>query len=137
MKSINLYIKKSLSVCLIIVYLIFRLIGKIAIAFIDLNDISGWPMKLRASGLDAIFEISFIVFFLTYLILDIKKIYRNIKFSKIHLVSVAICAVINNFVNIEGNIYFGIVVASITVFLINLYISLFARDTKPHTTTSS
>lgn len=122
-ERIDLVIRNFLSSTLLVVYASFRLIGKVFTRIIDFNDISGWQMQLRASGLEAILEISLIVFFITYAILDIRKTYRNILFSKIHLAFVAICAVMNNFGNIEAAFYLGTVVICISIFLVNLYLS--------------
>lgn len=130
MNEINLFLQKSLSISLLITYTIFRLIGKIVNDILGLNDISGWPIQLRASGLDTILEISVITFFFIYLALDIRKSNRNISFSKIHLISVAICTVINNLGNIEGKIYFSAVVCCILIFVINIYLCIFSKKIK-------
>jgi hypothetical protein len=105
-------------------YLVFILAGRILADIMNLNDISGWQMQIRNSGIDGIFEISLIIFLITYLILDIKKQYRNILISKLHLVSISICAIINSFGNIDIKIYLSFVVCAIFLFLINVYLTV-------------
>ena len=105
----------------LITYFAFSLIGKKSAKLINLNDASGWEMQIRNSGIDGIFEISLIIFLIAYLILDLNKIYRNNLISKLHLISISLCAVIDSFGNIDINIYLSIVVCTIILFLINMY----------------
>lgn len=123
-KKLNQTIQWSMSFTTFMTYLIFRLVGRVFADIINLNDISGWQMQIRNSGIDGIFEISLIIFLLTYFILDIKKQYSNILISKLHLVSISICAIIDSFGNIDIGIYLSFVVCSILLFLINIYLTV-------------
>ena len=120
--KLNPIIKKYLSFATLITYSSFNLLGSILVNLINLNDASGWQMQIRNSGINGILEISLILFFLTYLAIDIKKKYRNILISKLHLISISICAIINNFGNIDISIYLSVIIGSIVLFLINLYL---------------
>ncbi|MBU2929755.1 hypothetical protein [Winogradskyella psychrotolerans] len=123
-KKLNQTIQWSMSFTTLMTYLVFILAGRILADIMNLNDISGWQMQIRNSGIDGIFEISLIIFLITYLILDIKKQYRNILISKFHLVSISICAIINSFGNIDIKIYLSFVVYAIFLFLINVYLTV-------------
>ncbi len=113
-----------MSYATLMVYVIFRLIGWVAADSINLNDISGWKMQIQNSGIIGIFQISLIVFLITYLILDIKRLYRNNLISKLHLISISICAIIDSFGNIDISIYLSFVVVAIFLFLINIYLTI-------------
>jgi len=123
-KKLNQTIQWSMFATTLMTYIVFRLIGRIFADIINLNDISGWQMQIRNSGIDGIFEISLIIFQIVYLILDIKNQYRNNLISKLHLVSISICAIIDSFGNIDINIYLSFVLCTIFLFLINIYLTL-------------
>ena len=108
----------------IIAYQAFGLIGRISADIVNLNDVSGWKMQIRNSGIDGIFEISLIIFLIVYLIFDINKKYRNNLISKLHLISISICAIIGSFGNIDIKIYLSVVVCAIILFLINIYLTI-------------
>jgi hypothetical protein len=123
-KKLNQTIQWSMFVSTLITYFVFRLFGRIFADIINLNDISGWQMQIRNSGIDGIFEISLIIFLIVYLILDIKNQYRSNLISKLHLVSISMCAIIDSFGNIDINIYLSFVVCTIFLFLINIYLTI-------------
>lgn len=100
----------------------FRFIGRVLAEIINLNDASGWKMQIQNSGIDGIFEISLIIFLIICLIFDIKKEYRNILISKLHLISISICGIFDSFGNIDISIYLSIVICGILLFLFNLYL---------------
>jgi hypothetical protein len=122
-KKLNQIIELSMFALTLITYMIFRLIGRISADIINLNDVSGWQMQIRNSGIDGIFEISLIIFLIVYLILDIMKKNRSKLISKLHLVSISICAIIDSFGNIDINIYLSFVISAIFLFLINIYLT--------------
>ena len=123
-KKLNQTIQWSMFVSTLITYFVFRLFGRIFADIINLNDISGWQMQIRNSGIDGIFEISMIIFLIVYLILDIKNQYRSNLISKLHLVSISMCAIIDSFGNIDINIYLSFVMCTIFLFLINIYLTI-------------
>jgi len=123
-KKLNQTIQWSMSFTTLMTYLVFRLVGRIFADIMNLNDISGWQMQIRNSGIDGIFEISMIIFLIAYLILDIKKQYRNVLISKLHLFSISICAIIDSFGNIDIKIYLSFAICAIFLFLINVYLTV-------------
>jgi hypothetical protein len=123
-KKLKEIIEWSMFTSISIAYLFFRLIGRISADIINLKDISGWQMQIRNSGIEGIFELSLITSLIVYLIFDIKRLHRNNMISKLHLVSISICAIIDSFGNIDINIYFSFVICSILLFLINTYLTL-------------
>lgn len=115
---------KGMSVLTLITFLGFYVLGRVFVDVFNINNTIGWKFSIINTWIDNIPIISFLVFFIIYLLLICFRVKTKLALSAIHLILIGVSSFLFNFLELDLRIYLFLIGCSFIFFGMNLYESL-------------